>query len=143
MKYRYTVLAAIVAAILGWVEDSHGRIEAHDHSAIVTHAIANGYVRGYKPGRSESQLPGFVRVTMSQDQGVQIGPHRFRPRKGDLRFSLVKGLPEALARKNPQAEKRFYYEVIERDDGKIRVSVVDAVTGELIDGKTGEPLRLE
>ncbi len=137
MKYRHYMLATLVVAILGWVEDSHGHIDAHDQGEVVTQAMPNGFVRGYKPGKLESQLPGFVKVKMSSDHGVQIGPHCFRPLEGDLRFSLIQGIPEALAKKNPHAEKRFYYEVVERDGDTIRVSLVDALTGELIDPATG------
>lgn len=147
MKYRFSIVVMLSAAVLGWVENSHGRIEARDHEHArgewTTALLPNGYIFGLTKVPPDLKLPGLLRVQMSSHRGIQIGPHRFRPQRGDLRFSLVKGVPEPLARKLEKTgakmpEASFFYYVVENDGGRVKESLVDAVSGELIDAGTGK-----
>lgn len=149
MRHRFYLIALISAAVLGWVENSHGRIEAHDHGDggdIALHTFPNGYATTLSKVPPDVQFPGLIRVKMSSQKGVQIGPHHFRPKRGDLRFSLIKGVPEVWLRELERSDKkapepRFYYHVVERDGERTKESLVDAVTGELIDPQTGRPME--
>lgn len=130
MKYRKLVFFTHMAFLLSWVEHSHG---AHEHGGhkIVEHTLPNGNMRELVAGHGNQQLPAFVRVKMSSEHGLQIAGHRFKPVQGDLRFSLI------------GAGGRYYYQIVERDRGEVRESFVDAVTGELINPKTGKPFVLD
>lgn len=103
--------------LLLWIENADGHIHLH----------ADAGDESYK----ESQLPGFVKVTMSRDKGVGIGPHQFKPLKGSLAFSLI------------QIGERWYYEVIEQLPSQLKVSYVDAVTGVLSDPQTGKAVSFD
>lgn len=77
---------------------------------------------------------------------MQIGSHRFKPMNGSLRFTLVNGVPELLARELERAgkkfpEARFYYHVVESDEKGEKESLIDAVTGQLIDPRTGAAVQ--
>jgi hypothetical protein len=130
MNHRKLVFFFQMALLLSWVEHSHG-IHEHSGEKIVEHTLPNGKMRELIVGPGSQQLPGFVRVKMSSEHGLQIAAHRFKPVKGDLRFSLI------------QAGERYYYQVVERDRGQVRESFVDAVTGELVNPKTGQKFDLE
>jgi len=103
--------------LLLWLENADGHIHLH--------------ADGGQPDYRESQLPGFVKVTMSRDKGVGIGPHQFKPLQGSLSFSLI------------QVGERWYYEVIEQMPNRVRVSYVDAVSGVLTNPQTGKPVSYE
>jgi hypothetical protein len=103
--------------LLLWIENADGHIHLHADAGDASYR--------------ESQLPGFVKVTMSRDKGVGIGPHQFKPLKGSLAFSLI------------QIGERWYYEVIEQLPSHVKVSYVDAVTGVLSDPKTGRAASLD
>ena len=100
--------------LLLWLENANGQIHLHADSG---------------PGDyREAQIPGFVKVTMSRDKGVGIGPHQFKPLHGSVSFSLL------------QIGERWYYEVVEQLSQRVRVSYVDAVTGVLSDPRTGKAI---
>jgi len=103
--------------LLLWLENADGHIHLH----------ADAGDESYQ----ESQLPGFVKVTMSRDKGVGIGPHQFKPLNGSLAFSLI------------QVGDRWYYQVLEQLSNRVRVSYVDAVSGVLSDPRTGNPVNFD
>lgn len=108
--------------LLVWLENAEGHIHLHAEAGP-----ASGVSADYR----ESQIPGFVKVTMSRDKGVGIGPHQFKPLNGSLAFSLI------------QVGDRWYYEVIEQMPQRVRVSYVDAVTGVLTNPQTGKAVQLD
>jgi hypothetical protein len=108
--------------LLVWLENADGHIHLHAEAGQATGGSAD-----YR----ESQIPGFVKVTMSRDKGVGIGPHQFKPLNGSLAFSLI------------QVGDRWYYEVIEQMPQRVRTSYVDAVTGVLTNPQTGKAVQLE
>jgi hypothetical protein len=101
--------------LLLWLENANGHIHLHADAG--------------HPDYSETQLPGFVKVTMSRDKGLGISPHQFKPLQGSLSFSLI------------EVGERWYYEVIEQMPQRVRVSYVDAVTGVLSDPRTGRAVE--
>jgi hypothetical protein len=108
--------------LLVWLENAEGHIHLHAEAGPASGASAD-----YR----ELQIPGFVKVTMSRDKGVGIGPHQFKPLHGSLVFSLI------------QVGDRWYYEVIEQMPQRVRVSYVDAVTGVLSDPRTGKAISFD
>lgn len=106
------MLNLVQFGLLLWLENADGHRHLHADSG--------------QSDYREAQVPGFVKVTMSRDKGVGIGPHQFKPLQGALSFSLI------------QFGERWYYEVIEQSPQRVRVSYVDAVTGVLTDPRTGK-----
>lgn len=76
MQYRYYLIAVLIAAVLGWVENLHGRIEACDGEWH-----RGGYSQWSGISFSESNSPEIF----EEDQPRQEKKNRNRKRKSAKR----------------------------------------------------------